>query len=1002
MIKTDAGSLTDSPPVCYQEINGLNVPVNGKYCLIDAQRIGFDIESYDRRYPLVIDPHLVYSTYLGGGNNDNGEGIAVDSSGNAYVIGSTSSTDFPTQNPIDEAMEGICCDAFVTKIRAAGSELIYSTYLGGEDHDSGFGIAVDNSGNAYVIGSTSSTDFPTQNPIQSYGGGLGAGLGDAFVAKINAAGSDLVYSTYLGGADTDYGEGIAIDNSGNTYVTGSTSSANFPTQHPMQASYGGGMDTGWGDAFVAKINAAGSDLVYSTYLGGSDDDIGEGIAVDSSGNAYVIGITSSTDFPTRNPIQASNAGGDLGSNGDAFVAKINAAGSDLVYSTYLGGEYRDYGFGIAIDDSCNAYVTGDTESAEFPTKNPIKTEFGGGVGDAFVTKINADGSAFVYSTYLGGADMEYGYGIAVDKNSNAYVTGGTYSYDWPTLDPTQVGEADAFIAKISASGSELEFLTRFYGNDLEEGRAIAVDSSSNAYITGVTWSDDFPTKNPIQASIVGDSDAFVAVLSSSDPVIGGRVWDDADYDGIQDPEEGGIGGVTANLCTADGTIVDTTKTGSDGRYSFISANVANNLRGKNGVAWPEFFVKFSQMLGKIFSPKDKGGDDTKDSDVDVVTGRTDVGSGSALDAGLKDASIANIKEFYITGGLSDYEAQGNCVFRRGDENPKFHINAVLPENCRIVVNIYKDGDLFASLLPTKDKDLYIADWDWISIDSDAGDFREVPNGIPVGKYVAKAEIISNSNGDDLVNPCEKEFYVIFNNKGIDECFTLDSDGYIYSGSENICRNGEIIKKDTINRGGEKTYKLNIFDAKIFITAINEIDGFKSQKEAADKLRAKISDTHELKWVKYPPQKYNTLDIIDTKEKPYSGQCFDYACLLTAYLRTVGIPARPITTTNFGDIELGGCYNFHCWTEAMVLEDNPSAPADKWYVLDSSNADCDPVTQNKCLLTDEPILPSEYWSLHLEEPSSIAYATTSSKKLNSCGKVIHDHKDIKYDHYEPLY
>ena len=505
-LRTAAGNLTDSAPVCYQEIEGSRVVVEGHYRMIDDQRIGFEIGSYDRGSPLVIDPALVYSTYLGGGGSDNGIGIAVDGSGNAYITGETFSTNLPTKDPI-QASNAASSDAFVAKINAAGSALVYSTYLGGISHDCGNGIAVDGSGNAYITGHTDSPNFPTKDPIQA----SMAGYDDAFVAKINAAGSALVYSTYLGGGGSDNGIGIAVDGSRSAYITGETLSADLPTKYPIQASYAGN-----NDAFVAKINEAGSALVYSTYLGGSDFDYGSGIAVDGSGNAYITGNTNSANLPTKNPIQASNAGWS-----DAFVAKINAAGSALIYSTYLGGNSYDSSIGIAVDGSENTYITGETISASFPTKNPIQASEAGD-GDAFVAKIGADGLALVYSTYLGGISYDCGNGIAVDGSGNAYVNGITASIDFPTKEPMQAssgGVSDAFAAKINAAGSSLVYSTYLGGSGDGHGRGIAVDGSGKAYITGITGSANFPTKDPIQASNAGSTDAFVAVIDSSDTIL---------------------------------------------------------------------------------------------------------------------------------------------------------------------------------------------------------------------------------------------------------------------------------------------------------------------------------------------------------------------------------------------------------------------------------------------------------------------------------------------------
>jgi hypothetical protein len=390
--------------------------------------------------------------------------------------------------------------------------LIYSTYLGGSGADYSYGIAVDSSGNAYVTGVTSSTDFPTKDPLQT----AKAGGNDVFVTKINAAGSALVYSTYLGGSGDDVGSAIAVDSSGNAYVTGTTYSTDFPTMNPLQpANAGGGSD-----AFVSKINASGSALVYSTYLGGSGSDYGAGIAVDSASNAYVIGTTYSTDFPTTSGA-FQTACGDAGClKPDAFVAKINPAGSALVYSTYLGGSGSDGGAGIAVDSAGHAYVTGRAGSADFPTKNPLQA-YGGDV-DAFVAKINATGSALVYSTYLGGSGVDdYLVGaIAVDSAGNAYVTGDTGSTDFPTTPgafKTTCGRCanyeDAFVAKIDPTGSVLVYSTYLGGSGHDTGVRIAVDSSRNAYVTGYTTSTDFPTKNPLQPVFGGGfDDTFVVKM----------------------------------------------------------------------------------------------------------------------------------------------------------------------------------------------------------------------------------------------------------------------------------------------------------------------------------------------------------------------------------------------------------------------------------------------------------------------------------------------------------
>jgi Beta-propeller repeat len=495
------GDVRWRKPFVYQEKDGVRQEIAANY-LVKQNHVGFEVSDFDAQRPLFIDP-MLYSTYLGGSSNDFASAIAVDSSGNAYITGYASSIDFPLMDPLQPNYGG-SGDAFVTEISAGGSALVYSTYLGGSGDDQGAGIAVDSSGNAYVTGFTNSTDFPTMNPLQPNNGGSY----DAFVTEIAAGGSALVYSTYLGGSSHDFASAIAVDASGDAYITGYTYSTNFPTKNPLQPQSAGGI----ADAFVTEINAGGSALLYSTYLGGSLEDQGSGIAVDSSGSAYVTGNTTSTNFPTMNPLQKANAGDTdafitkiqpsgaalvystyLGGKGvdksygiavdtsgnayitgstastdfptmnpfqpqnanviDAFVTEINAQGSALVYSTYLGGKRNDLGYAIAVDSSGDAYVTGITSSVTFPTLNPLQPANGGGSEDAFVTEFIAGGSALIYSTYLGGAGDDVGYGIAVDSSGNTYVTGFTNSTNFPTLNPLQSangGGSNAFVSEIGS------------------------------------------------------------------------------------------------------------------------------------------------------------------------------------------------------------------------------------------------------------------------------------------------------------------------------------------------------------------------------------------------------------------------------------------------------------------------------------------------------------------------------------------------------------------------
>ena len=501
-------------PTIYQRGGNGRQEIAGSFVLKGAGKVGFEVAEYDASRPLIIDPVLSYSTYLGGTGSgfDQGLGVAVDSSGNAYVTGETESPDFPVSMGAPQPIRGGQRDAFVAKLNPAGTALVYSTYLGGAGNEIGNAISLDVAGNAYVTGETESANFPTVNPLQV----AFAGQGDAFVAKLNAAGNGLVYSTFLGGSGRETGQGIAADSAGNAYVTGETLSTDFPaTIGAFQTSHGGGQL----DAFVVKVNAEGSALLYSTYLGAGGNNRAHDIAVDSNGNAYVTGETDSGFPTTAGAFQTTSAGGDI----DAFVTKLNAAGSALLYSTYLGGSSGDTGWGVAIDGASNAHVAGATQSTNFPTARPYQAARAG-TGDAFVTKLNAAGSALLYSTYLGGTgSVDSGSGIAVDGLGNAYVTGGTTSANFPTANPFQATcgscTLDAFVAMVdtSASGiSSLVYSSFLGGSDWDSGRNIAADSAGNVYVTGVTRSTNFPTTSgAFQSAFQGGSDdAFVSKIGA--------------------------------------------------------------------------------------------------------------------------------------------------------------------------------------------------------------------------------------------------------------------------------------------------------------------------------------------------------------------------------------------------------------------------------------------------------------------------------------------------------
>lgn len=551
VLQTADGEIRQRRPMIYQELEGARQEVIGRYVFRGEHQVGFAVAAYDQSKPLVIDPVLSYSTYLGGSGHDSGASIAVDAAGNAYVTGTTQSTNFPTANPLQpNNNSGSLDDVFVTKLNAAGNTLVYSTYLGGTGFDGGLGITVDASGSAYITGRTQSSvgaGFPTVNPIQATSGGLQ----DAFVAKLNPTGNALVYSTFLGGGSIDESRSIAVDPAGNAYVTGFTQSTNFPLANAVQPSFGGGRR----DTFVAKLNAAGSALVYSTFLGGgavesstsfTADDEGNAIAVDSSGNTYVTGTTYCTDFPSANPAQAVFAGTQ-----DVFITKLNSAGSALTYSTFLGGTGGDIGLGVVVDSAGSAYVTGATVSIDFPTARPFQAT-SAGVGEAFITKLSPAGNALVYSTFLGGNQSDRGKAIAVDALGNAYVTGETNSPNFPANDPLQAtigGGRDAFVTKLSASGATLVYSTFLGGLNtntggiFESGNGIAVDATGSAYVTGETDATNFPTANPLRPANDGGRDAFITKISSPPPALSVNTVS---------PSKGGNTGTVTALISGEG------------------------------------------------------------------------------------------------------------------------------------------------------------------------------------------------------------------------------------------------------------------------------------------------------------------------------------------------------------------------------------------------------------------------------------------------------------------
>jgi Beta-propeller repeat len=501
--------MREEAPAIYQESAHGRVPVEGRYRLAGPLKVGFEIGNYDPSRPLVIDPVISYCTYLGGSAMGAVTSVAVDGAGNVYAAGWTEALNFPIAGAVQAENRG-GVDAFVAKLNVAGTAFDYATYIGGQGDDRAAGIAVDSLGQAYVAGSTSSTNFPLVSPLQS----KLAGGRTAFALKLNPAGSSLVYSTYLGGSNYDLGNAIAVDGSGNAYIAGDTMSADFPVLHAAQSTLGGETN-----AFVTKLTPAGA-ISFSTFLGGAGSDHAGGIAVDGSGNSYVAGGTFSANFPIVGAIQATNAGGQnafitkIDAAGSAFVYSTYLGGSG---GNSAAPEQAN---AIAVDASGNAYVAGVTNSTNFPvTSGAFQTSYDGAT-DAFVAKINAPGNALVYSSYLGGSSFDWASGIAADGSGNAYVAGYTSSFDFPAIGGVQPGFNgfyDAFVTTINAAGSTLTFSTYYGGTGADTANAIAIDSFGGIYTGGQTSSNNLGLVSPVQSVNYGGSIGWLMRMGPPPP-----------------------------------------------------------------------------------------------------------------------------------------------------------------------------------------------------------------------------------------------------------------------------------------------------------------------------------------------------------------------------------------------------------------------------------------------------------------------------------------------------
>ncbi len=510
-------------PVAYQMIGGQKRLVDVEYQLDFPQpptpspsssarllqpptpnQVRFKLGDYDPTQPLVIDPTVSFSSFLGGGFPDAAFAVAADGLGNVVVVGTTLSINFLTQSPLQPENAGEA-DMIVAKIDTVSGQLVFSTYLGGDRFDEARGVAIDRDGGIYIAGRTTSLVFPTTDQAFQK---ENKGNSDGFVVKLNSDGSAVEFATLLGGAGRDEVRGLALDAQGNPSVTGFTLSTDFPVKNAFQPRDGGGSFT---DAFVTKLNRTGSELIYSTYLGGNEDDLGADIAVDQKdGSAVVTGYLNSKNFPLKNPTQATFSGGLY----DVFVTKFSPAGDALVFSTYLGATDQERGAAVGVDEFGDVYVTGFTGSTDFPTTaNALQKDLRG-VSDIFVTKYGPTGGR-IFSTFFGGAKDEQPFDMAIDARNTIYLVGVTTSLDYPLVNAlrTEPKNVDSFVTRLSRTGDRAIYSTYFGGAQVDNIFGVAADADGNAYVCGQTTSDDLPLVNPVQPKRAGVGDIFISKVT---------------------------------------------------------------------------------------------------------------------------------------------------------------------------------------------------------------------------------------------------------------------------------------------------------------------------------------------------------------------------------------------------------------------------------------------------------------------------------------------------------
>jgi uncharacterized protein (TIGR03437 family) len=524
-IALPGGELRQLEPVVYQFIEGERRLVQARYLPLGDSEFGFEIEAYEPGVPLVIDPVLLYSTYIGGSQLDIVHDITVNGKGEVLVTGESYSPDFPVDSfeagPKTGNPPG---NVFVLKLNAAGDGILWSAFFGGSGRDAGYGLSVSVDGFTHITGYTQSADFPTTGSAAQ--GEIGDGeapLGDAFVVRLAPGGDTLMYSSFLGGSGRDEGRGIALGPSSDMFVTGVTESSDFPvSDRAYQDRIGADVGT---DAFVTRLASAGPEILYSTYIGGASNDAASAITLDSMGYAYITGFTLSDDFPTRSAFQPAYSGGEQFNWADAFVTKLTLDGTGLVFSTYLGGTRHDSGHSIKLDRSSHIYIAGETTSTSFPTTpgaiQPVHGD-GAAASDAFVTKLDRSGTKLAWSTYFGGNRADIAHALAVTPAGQVTIAGETDSSNLPTGDADcdlsfPAGGRDAFVARIREGGAELTFAAYLGGNGTDRAYGVGFDIAGNAYLGGQTESlGYFPITDGALRSTLEQAEGFVAKISPGD------------------------------------------------------------------------------------------------------------------------------------------------------------------------------------------------------------------------------------------------------------------------------------------------------------------------------------------------------------------------------------------------------------------------------------------------------------------------------------------------------